>query len=184
MKNQPGMEAGRLNFLDESSVNLGMTRLYGRAPAGERINDYVPDVRFERTSIISTVRLDGGQIPFVFKGTLNGALFKSYTEQFLAPALSAGDILLMDNSSAHKTKGAVDALLKKGVTVMFIPRYSPDFNPIELLWSKLKAFLHKIKARTPESLLEAIKLALDTISTDDIEGWFRHCGYLANVSNV
>ena len=160
-----------------------MTRLYGRAPTDERVNDYVPDVRFERTSIISTVRLDGQQIPFIFKGTLNGELFKVYVEQCLAPALSQGDILLMDNSSVHKTKGAVDALLEKGVSVLFIPRYSPDFNPIELLWSKLKAFLRKIKARTTESLAEAIKLALDNISTDDIEGWFRHCGYVAITSN-
>jgi len=172
------MEKGRLVFLDESSINLGMTRLYGRAPANERVNDYVPDVRFERTSIISTVRLDGTQTPFIFKGALNGALFKAYVEKFLVPAFSKGDMLLMDNSPVHKTKGAVDALLEKGVTVMFIPRYSPDFNPIELLWSKLKAFLRKAKARAIDSLMGALKLALDSISTDDIDGWFRHCGYL------
>jgi len=171
------MEKEKLNFLDESSINLGMTRLYGRAATNERVNDYVPDVRFERTSIISTVRLDGTQIPFIFKGTLNGELFKAYVEKFLVPALSKDDILLMDNSSVHRTKGTVNALLEKGVIVLFIPRYSPDFNPIELLWSKLKAFLRKVKARTTGSLTKAIKLALDNISIDDIEGWFRHCGY-------
>jgi len=172
------LDPKKLAFLDESSVNLAMTRLYGRAPTNERVNDYVPDVRFQRMSILSTVKLDGTQIPFVFSGTLNSELFKKYVEEFLAPTLSAGDILIMDNSSAHKAKGVLDSITERGVITLFLPTYSPDFNPIEMLWSKMKAFLRKMKARTYDSLIDAINLALKYISPDDIAAWFKHDGYL------
>ena len=155
-----------------------MTRLYGRAPTNERVNDYVPDVRFQRLSILSTVKLDGTQIPFVFNGTLNSELFKKYVEDFLAPTLLSGDILIMDNLSAHKAKGVLDSITERGVITLFLPTYSPDFNPIEMLWSKMKAFLRKMKARTYDSLIDAIHLALDYISPDDIAAWFKHDGYL------
>jgi len=175
---QPILDPKKLAFLDESSVNLAMTRLYGRAPTNERVNDYVPDVRFQRLSILSTVKLDGTQIPFVFNGTLNSELFKKYVEDFLAPTLLSGDILIMDNLSAHKAKGVLDSITERGVITLFLPTYSPDFNPIEMLWSKMKAFLRKMKARTYDSLIDAIHLALDYISPDDIAAWFKHDGYL------
>ena len=154
-----------------------MTRLYGRAPVTERINDYVPDVRFQRLSILSTMRLDGTQVPFVFNGSLNSELFKEYIENFLAPTLSSADIVLLDNSSVHKANGVLDSLIERGVIVMFLPPYSSDFNPIEMLWSKMKAFLRKQKARTYDTLMQAINLALKAISTDDISAWFGHDGY-------
>jgi transposase len=164
-------------FLDESSINLGMTRLYGRAPTNERVNDYVPDVRFQRLSVLSTVRLDGTQVPFVFDGTLNSELFRKYVEVFLAPTLSADDILILDNLSVHRASGVLDPIVERGVTVLFSPPYSSDFNPIELLWSKMKSFLRKKKARTYDTLIKAIRSAMQDISTEDISAWFEHCGY-------
>ena len=156
-----------------------MTRLYGRAPRNERVNDYVPDVRFDRVSVLSTIRLDGTQIPFVFDGTLNGMLFKGYVSEFLAPALNPGDIVILDNSSVHRAKGVLDALADVGATALFLPAYSPDLNPIEMMWSKMKSILRKIKARNREALIDALNLALEQISINDIEAWFKHHGYAA-----
>jgi len=170
-----------LRFLDESSVNAGMTRLYGRAPTNERVNDYVPDVRFERTSIISTLSLDGVEAPMMFKGTLNGDFFAGYVEHVLVPTLSPGDIVVLDNYSAHKTSGALDPVYEKGATVMFLPEYSPDLNPIELMWSKVKAILRKLKPRNAEELLNAMGSALDSVTYEDIVGWFEHDGYIVNL---
>lgn len=168
-------------FLDESSVNCGMTRLYGRAPYDERVNDYVPDVRFERTSIISTIRLDGTQTPFMFKGTLNGELFAFYIKEILSPTLTDGQIVFMDNLSSHKVKGALDPIYEKGASIIFLPPYSPDLNPIELSWSKMKAYLRKLKANTFDDLVLAMKSALDSFTSSDIANWFKHDGYIANV---
>jgi len=172
------LEGNKLVFIDESSINLGMTRLYGRALNGERVVDYVPDVRFQRLSILSAVRLDGTHVPMVFSGTLNGAFFVKYVEVFLAPSLSKGDIVIMDNLSSHKVKGVAEPILAKGASILYLPPYSPDLNPIELLWSKMKSFLKKTKARTYDSLIDAVNLALESITTKDISGWFKHDGYL------
>ena len=154
-----------------------MTRLYGRAFSHERVDDYVPDVRFERSSIIGALGLKGVIAPMSFKGTLNGELFEYYVEQVLAPVMSAGDVLVLDNLSAHKVKGVLDPLIAKGVTILFLPVYSPDFNPIELAWSKIKAYLRKVKARVLEDLYKAVSEALITITLADVEGWIKHCGY-------
>jgi transposase len=168
-------------FLDESSINCGMTRLYGRALKAERITDYVSDVRFERTSVISTIRLDGTQAPLMFQGTLNGEVFTIYVKDILAPTLKPGDIVVLDNLSSHKVKGALEPIYQRGATVLFLPPYSPDFNPIELSWSKMKAVLRKQKAKTYDDLVESMKLALNSITNTDISNWFKHCGYIANV---
>ena len=176
-KQQCQFDINKLVFLDESSINLGMTRLYGRALKGERVDDYIPDVRFQRTSILSTVRLDGSQNPYIFTGTLNGERFKKYVDDTLSPALFEGDILILDNSSVHKVHNVLDSVIIKGVTVVFLPPYSPDFNPIELLWSKMKTFLRKAKARTKDNLEEALNQALDSITVQDIKNWFCHDGY-------
>lgn len=157
-----------------------MTRLYGRAPKDERVNDYVPDVRFQRLSILSAVRLDGSQAPYVFNGTLNGELFEKYIEKILVPTLNEGDIVIMDNASVHKVKGIREKIEAVGANVLYLPPYSPDFNPIELLWSKMKAFLRKVKARTYDSLIIALNDALDCISSEDISAWFIHDGYNNN----
>ena len=154
-----------------------MTRLYGWGKTGERVEDYVPDVRFSRISIVSTIRLNGEQAPFVFNGTLNGELFKQYIVEILAPTLNEGDIVVMDNLSSHKVKGVIEPILERGADVLYLPAYSPDLNPIELSWSKIKSILRKLKARTSDDLMKSIKTALDSISLSDIANWFLHDGY-------
>lgn len=154
-----------------------MTRLYGRAPSNERVNDYVPDVRFERTSVMGALGPGGIVAPLAFKGTLNGILFGSYVEKCLAPALKQGDTLILDNCSVHKVKNILKPLIDKGINIVFLPVYSPDFNPIELAWSKMKSCLRKAKARDSKTLFAAIGKALETITTGDIKGWIKHCGY-------
>lgn len=158
-----------------------MTRLYGRAPSDERINDYVPDVRFERESVIAGLSLTGIQAPLMFSGTLNGDVFRIYIKECLAPTLKPGQIVLMDSLSSHKVAGVLDPIYDKGATVLFIPRYSPDFNPIEKAWSKMKSILRKLKARTKEELLHAMKIALDEITSSDALAWFRCNGYGVSV---
>ena len=180
-ENQAGLDVSKLRFLDESSVNAGMTRLYGRAPTNERVNDYVPDVRFERTSIISTLSLNGVEAPMMFKGTLDSDFFAGYVEHILAPTLSPGEIVVLDNYSAHKAGDALEPIYEKGATVLFLPEYSPDLNPIELMWSKVKAILRKLKPRTAEDLVSAMGQALDSVTLQDIIGWFEHDGYIVNL---
>ena len=154
-----------------------MTRLYGRAPTDERVNEYVPDVRFQRTSIISSVRLDGTQVPFIFKGTLNGKLFKKYVDDYLSPSLSEGDVVILDRSSVHRVGGVLDSIIAKGAVPLFLPPYSPDYNPIEMLWSKVKAILRKKKARVASKLRQALDYAISCVTLEDIANWFKHDGY-------
>jgi transposase/transposase-like protein len=135
------------------------------------------DTRFERTSILSSVCMDGTMVPLVFEGALNEDLFKAYVEHMLAPSLKPGDIVIMDNLSSHKVKGIAGAVEAVGASIMYLPPYSPDLNPIELLWSKVKAILRKLKIRTKDLMDHAISQALDAISLDDIAAWFRHDGY-------
>jgi transposase len=141
------------------------------------VDDYVSDVRFERTSVVGVLGLDGVVAPLSFKGSLNGWLFGEYVKYCLVPIMKVGDTLVLDCSSVHKVKGVLDPLIMKGVKVVFLPVYSPDFNPIELVWSKVKAYLRKVKARTVGVLSAAIEEALATITRADIEGWIKHCGY-------
>jgi transposase len=163
-------------FLDETSINCGMTRLYGRALKNERIYDYVPDVRFKRTSILSTLRLNGDSVPFMFKGTLDGDLFIGYIDNFLAPTLKKNDILVLDSCSAHK-KHEMESVYEQGAEVWFLPRYSTDFSPCENGWSKAKSTLRRDKARDEPALENAMGLALDFTSSDLIGG-VKHCGVI------
>ena len=149
---QPEMEAKKLIFIDESSSNTGMTRHHGRALGGKRVVDYAPDVRFERITMLSSVRVNGEIVPCIFEGSLNGEIFIEYIVKFLAPTLKPGDIVVMDNLSSHKVKGVAEAINAVGAEVLYLPRYSPDLNPIEMMWSKIKAYLWKVKARTKELL--------------------------------
>jgi len=174
---QGEMSASSLVFLDESSINIGMTRLYGRAFGEERLIDYVPDVRFDRLSILSSMRLDGTFVPLTYKGTLTGEFFLAYIKECLVPTLNEGDIVIMDNASPHKVKGVVDAIEDKGAYVLWLPTYSPDLNPVEQLWSKIKSHLRKAKARTLDALYLALKDALNSISLSDIRAWFSMANY-------
>lgn len=166
-----------LVFLDESGVNTGMTRPYGRSVRTQRVREAVPDIRFHRTTILSSMRLDGTIVPLVFEGSLNGDIFRVYVQQFLAPSLRPGDVVVMDNLSSHKVSGIAEAIEAVGASILFLPPYSPDLNPIELMWSKLKATLRKLKIRDKDLLDDAIAFALQCISHSDISGWFHHDGY-------
>jgi transposase len=163
--------------LDESSVNIAYTRLYGRALKNKRVKEGVLDVRFERRSILSTMPLDGNDCPLIFKGTLDKELFCEYLRSQLAPKWSNDNILLLDNSSVHKSKLTIKTLEECGIKYLFLPPYSPDLNPIELLWAWLKSYLKKAKARTHDKLNDAIVYALNSLKSDFISHWFKHCGY-------
>lgn len=171
------MDVDKLWFLDECGVTTGMTRLYGRAFGGDRVYEYVPDCRYETTTILSAVKLSGDTVPVVFGGALNGKTFLTYIENALVPSLEPGDIVIMDCLTSHKVKGVVDAVEKVGAFVLFLPEYSPDLNPIELMWSKIKSVIRSLKPRSPLDLLSAISIAFEAISPLDISAWFRHCGY-------
>jgi transposase len=174
---QKTLEIGQLVFLDEASINCAMTRLRGWGEKHARVEDYVPDARFERTSILATVRLSGVNAPITFKGTLNGDVFALYVKYVLAPTLNTGDVVFLDNLSSHKASGVLDPICERGAYVWFLPKYSPDLNPIELMWSKVKSVLRKLKARTFEELQKALKIAFSEITLNDIKNWYKHDGY-------
>ena len=169
-------------FLDESSINLAYFRLYGRANKSKRIKQGVKDCRFQRQSILSTLSINAKQIPFIFDGTLNKELFSMYIEKYLAESLAHDDILVLDNCSVHKSKLVIETLEKHKINFTFLPPYSPDFNPIELLWSKMKSSLRTLKARNKPDLNTAICKALDGVSHSNAINWFRHCGYVTDNS--
>jgi transposase len=167
----------RLIFIDESGAKTNMTRAHGRAPRGKRVVDSVPGGRWETTTMIAAVRCGGPQAPFVFPGPIDSQAFGVYVEQVLAPTLHPGDIVVLDNLSTHKDRYAREMILATGAELWNLPAYSPDLNPIEQMWSKIKASLRKSQARTYDMLVEAIGHALASVTPDDVEGWFQHCGY-------
>jgi hypothetical protein len=120
------MDTDDLVFIDETSINTGMTRRYGRGKSDQRVVDYAPDVRFERTTILSSMRANGDLASLMFEGSLNGDIFKAYVAEFLAPTLKKGDVVIMDNLSSHKVAGAIDPIIAAGATVLYLPQYSPD----------------------------------------------------------
>jgi transposase len=143
----------------------------------ERVKEGVKDVRFERQSILSTMSLSGNGCTIIFDGTLNKELFSEYLRNQLAPMWPKDDILLLDNSSVHKSKLVLNTLEECGIKYLFLPPYSPDLNPIELMWAWLKSFLRKAKARTRQKLDDAVSYALNSLKPDFIANWFKHCGY-------
>ncbi len=168
---------GRLKFLDEAGSNLAMTRLYGRAAPGERVVDNAPQNYGENITMLATLSLDGIAAPMTVAGAVDGIVFKTYVEKVLAPTLLKGDIVIMDNLGAHKVAGVGELIEARGARVIYLPPYSPDLNPIEKCWSKIKTYLRAAKARTREALEQALKEVLLTISEKDARGWFASCGY-------
>lgn len=154
-----------------------MTRLYGRGPRGTRVYDRVPNGRWETTTMIAAVGRNGAQAPWVLDGPMDGAAFAVWAEHVLVPTLADGDIVVMDNLSVHKNPNARAAIEAAGATVWDLPPYSPDLNPIEKMWSKIKAHLRKAKARTPDALCRAIGEAMGRVSFQDVVNWFASCGY-------
>lgn len=154
-----------------------MTRLYGRAVRGERVKDFVPDGRWSSTTMLAAMNWNGSGPCLTYSGGTDVPTMMAFVEQLLAPQLGPGDIVVMDNLSSHKHRDVLAAIQATGATVRLLPRYSPDLNPIEKMWSKVKAHLRKTAARTAEGLLEAIREALESITASDAQNWYRHCGY-------
>jgi transposase len=171
------IDPARFVFLDESGAKTNMTRLYGRVLGGRRLVDTVPHGHWCTTTMLSSIRLDGTTAAMVIEGPTDTAVFRAYVENVLIPTLRPGDIVVLDNLSPHKQPEVVEAVKRAGAQVWPLPPYSPDFNPIEQMWSKIKAYLRKVKARSPPTLLRAIAAALRTITAADAAGWFNHCGY-------
>lgn len=167
----------RLLFIDESGAKTNMTRLYGRGLRGQRVHDRVPNGRWETTTMIAAIGRNGTQAPWVLDGPMDGDAFTVWAEQILSPTLEVGDIVVMDNLSVHKNTAARTAIEEAGAEIWDLPPYSPDLNPIEKMWSKVKAFLRKMKARDPQALDEAIGRAFAQVTYDDIRNWFASCGY-------
>ena len=154
-----------------------MVRLRGWAKRGQRAYAAAPSGTWNTTTMVSAISLDGVVASMVLEGATDGAAFEAYIEQVLAPKLQPGDIVVMDNLSSHKSPEVKDLVEKVGAEVWYLPPYSPDFNPIEKMWSKVKESLRSSAARTVESLYEAIRLALQLVTLTDICNWFASCGY-------
>src|SRR5690349_23830043 len=156
-----------------------MTRTHGRCPVGERLVMAVPHGHWQTTTFVAALGLGGLTAPTVVDGAMTGELFEAYVEQQLAPALAPGDVVVLDNLAAHKRAGAVRAIEAVGCTVLFLPPYSPDLNPIEKAFSKLKALLRKAAERTVEGLWALLGRVLDEFRPDECRNYFRCCGYPA-----
>jgi len=154
-----------------------MTRRYGRSLHGMRCHDSASNGHWETLTILSSLRLDGSTVSVVFDGAVDREMFDEYIQEFLVPNLRPGDIVIADNLSAHKSQKAHAAIKMKQAELIFLPAYSPDLNPIENMWSKVKQVLRGIKARTHEDLFEGIGKALKLVSASDAQGWFMSCGY-------
>ena len=176
---QKHLDVTHLVFLDESGVNTDMTRRYARAYRGSRAHGSVPLNKPTSTTMLSAIRVDGTTIPLIFSGALKRDKFKEYLKEYLLPTLKPGDIVIADNLRAHKGDGISDLVASVGATMMYLPPYSPDFNPIEQMWSKIKAYLRMVKARTLDDLLFAIPVAFATVSHQDAAGWFACAGYFS-----
>lgn len=168
----------RLKFLDESGAHLGLTRLCGRAAPGQRVVEATPGYSGPHYTLLATLGWKEVTAPWIFEGPINRIAFEAYVRSQLLPTLCPGDILVLDNLSAHTGETIRQLIEAQGVRVEFLPPYSPDFNPIELCWSKVKVALRATKARTWEALVEAVAQALRSISFTDIQNWFAHCGYV------
>jgi transposase len=175
------IEPGRLVFVDETGVTTAMTPAYGRAPRGERVEDSAP-ASWESVTVIAALGLDGVHAPFALPGAVNAATFQTYVEQVLVPALRPGDVVVFDNLSSHLGPAVFEAIERAGASVLPLPPYSPDYTPIEEMFSKFKEFLRRIGARAKEHLYDAIGQGLREVTAEDILGWFRHAGLCATQS--
>ena len=164
-------------FIDETGASTKMARRYGRALRGERCRASVPHGHWKTTTFVGALRLEGMTAPMILDGAMHGAAFLAYVEQVLAPTLSAGDIVVMDNLPAHKPVAVRQAIERTGAELRFLPPYSPDFNPIEMAFSKFKAFLKKTAARTIDDLWNAIAEAIELFTPRECENYFAAAGY-------
>lgn len=167
----------RFRFIDESGAKTNMVRLHGRCPKGQRLLSSAPASRWNTTTMIAAIGLNGVHAPFALDGGIDGAAFLIYVEKVLLPTLQGGEIVVLDNLSSHKLPRVAELIESAGAEVWYLPPYSPDFNPIENMWSKVKQVLRSIAARTFDGLVDAIRSAFGRVTTSDLLGWFTHCGY-------
>jgi transposase len=171
------IDPDRVVFIDETWAKTNMTRTYGRSPRGARLVSRVPYGRWETTTFLGAMRSNGFIAPLCVEGAINGRVFLAWVQQQLVPSLQAGDIVVMDNLSSHKTPGVVAAIEAAGAEVRYLPPYSPDLNPIELAFSKFKKLLRDGAQRTTEKLWSLCGSALGLFTENECRNYFRHCGY-------
>ena len=174
---QPDMDVKNIVFLDETWTKTNMTPLYGRAPIGKRVMDFVPHGHWKTTTFLAALRHDGLTAPMVIDGAINGELFLAYVKQVLLPTLKEGDIVVMDNLGSHKVSGVEEAVHSVGARVLYLPPYSPDLNPIEMVFSKLKTLLRKAKLRSVTELWNKLGELCDFFSPQECHNYFNHAGY-------
>ena len=172
-----GGDFARVVFLDESGALTNLVRTYGRSNCGERCVGFAPQGHWKVMTAVAAVRLDGLTAPFTIDCAMDGQVFGVYVERILVPTLRQGDVVVMDNLTAHKRPQIKRMIEAAGATVLYLPPYSPDLNPIEMIWSKVKGVLRTIAARTVDALHDAFGVALAAVTPADILGCFRHCSY-------
>jgi len=177
IRQQGFLDTTRLVFIDETAVTINMVRLRGRCPRGERLISHVPQGEWKTITFVAALRHNKMVAPMVLDGPINGASFVAYIEQCLAPTLKRDDIVVIDNLPAHKVHGVKEAIEAAGATVQYLPQYSPDLNPIEMPFSKFKAFLRRVSERTIRGLCRQIGSFVPTISRAECRNYFRHAGY-------
>ncbi len=176
-REQPQLSAERLVFIDETWAKTNMARQYGRAPRGQRLDAAVPHGHWKTSTFVAGLRCDGIVAPFVIDCAMNGAIFRTYVDEVLAPELRPGDIVVMDNLGSHKVDGIRQSIERRGATLRYLPPYSPDLNPIELAFAKLKAMLRAAAARSLHQLWDRIGILLQCFSPNECANFFRHAGY-------
>jgi transposase len=177
IREQGLLDPAKLVFIDETSVNTSMVRLYGRCPCGVRLVDHVPFGHWETMTFVSALRHDGMVAPMLIEGPMNGELFLAYVEQCLAPTLKPNDIVVVDNVATHKVAGVAEAIEAAGATLRYLPKYSPDLNPIEMPFSKFKAHMRKLAQRTIPGVRHAIRSFLSSLTGQECANYIRHAGY-------
>ena len=174
---QLDLDPERLVFIDETWTSTNMARRYGRAPRGKRLRAGIPHGHWKTTTFVAGLRLSGMVAPMALDGPINGEAFQAYIDQVLVPTLKPGDIVIMDNLGSYKGSGVREAIEAAGASLIFLPPYSPDFNPVEKAFSKLKALLRKAAARTVESLWTAIGKLIPTFTPTECANYFAAAGY-------
>jgi transposase len=177
-KKVEGFEPRRLKFLDESGVNTAMARTHAWAPRGERAVGSAPG-KWKSYTVVAAMGLDGVRAPLVFPGSTDAAAFASYVEDVLAPELRPGDVVIWDRLPSHQGYTAAAAVRRAGAKLIFLPPYSNDYTPIERLWSKVKTYLRRVAARSKDTVYSALGEALESVTAQDIVGWFQHAGLCA-----
>jgi transposase len=174
---QSQRDVGKLIFIDETWAKTNMTRLRGRAPIGQRLIAKVPHGHWQTTTLIAALDRSGIRCSTLVDGAVNADVFEAFVQQVLLPTLNTGDFVVMDNLSSHKRWRTRELIRSRGAEVLYLPPYSPDLNPIENVFAKIKQHLRTLACRTRQSLWETMQSVLDRVSTSDATNCFRHCGY-------